>query len=144
MKPWKACLDPSRVYWTDYAPLFARLGADHFPTPGELTTLLPAGMTNAQGRRIRFVSSEGLRDVPYEERVYNSGQVGTRPLNWHDLFNALVWARWPRLKCTINTLHHREMPPAGNARQGKRTEVCGRSQDIAWRQHLRQGRVQGA
>ena len=44
-------------------------------------------------------------DGAYEHRIYTTGQVSTRPHNWHDLFNALVWMRFPRVKIAMNTLH---------------------------------------
>lgn len=37
----------------------------------------------------------------YEVRVAQ-GRIATRPGNWHDLFNALVWARHPALKAALN------------------------------------------
>lgn len=37
----------------------------------------------------------------YEQRIAR-GQIATRPCNWHDLFNALVWARYPSVKAALN------------------------------------------
>lgn len=38
----------------------------------------------------------------YEQRIADRGLVATREDNWHDLFNALVWLRHPRLKLALN------------------------------------------
>ncbi|MCF7750587.1 DUF3025 domain-containing protein [Bacillus subtilis subsp. subtilis] len=37
----------------------------------------------------------------YEQRIAQ-GRIATRACNWHDLFNALVWARHPAIKHALN------------------------------------------
>lgn len=56
------------------------------------------------GQRIRFVPppADGLG---YEARVWQNGQVATRPDNWHDFFNALVWLTFPQTKAALNECH---------------------------------------
>ncbi|SNY68680.1 Protein of unknown function [Stenotrophomonas sp. CC120223-11] len=49
----------------------------------------------------------------YEARIAQ-GRIATRAENWHDLFNALVWARYPQLKQALNVQqcrHIASMPP---------------------------------
>ncbi|HHA2861164.1 DUF3025 domain-containing protein [Stenotrophomonas maltophilia] len=49
----------------------------------------------------------------YEARIAQ-GRIATRADNWHDLFNALVWARYPQLKQVLNAQqcrHIEAMPP---------------------------------
>lgn len=49
----------------------------------------------------------------YEARIAQ-GCIATRADNWHDLFNALVWARYPQLKLALNAQqcrHIEAMPP---------------------------------
>lgn len=49
----------------------------------------------------------------YEARIAQ-GLLATRADNWHDLFNALVWARYPQLKQALNVQqcrHIEAMPP---------------------------------
>lgn len=49
----------------------------------------------------------------YEARIAQ-GRIATRADNWHDLFNALVWARYPQLKQVLNAQqcrHIAAMPP---------------------------------
>lgn len=54
--------------------------------------------------RPRFVAQDrALLDdgLHYEQRIAD-GVVATRPRNWHDLLNALVWLRYPRIKHALN------------------------------------------
>ena len=71
------------------------------------------------GRRIRFVPPrpDGLI---YECRIRESGEVETRPDNWHDWFNALVWLSFPQTKLAVSARHVRAMTPAGAARGSER------------------------
>ncbi|KRG53102.1 DUF3025 domain-containing protein [Stenotrophomonas beteli] len=49
----------------------------------------------------------------YEARI-EQGRIATRADNWHDLFNALVWARYPQLNRALNVQqcrHIEAMPP---------------------------------
>lgn len=46
----------------------------------------------------RALLEDGLH---YEQRVAG-GRVATRLGNWHDLFNAMAWLRWPRIKHALN------------------------------------------
>ena len=65
-------------------------------------------IVNARGQRIRFVEqiSKPTRfEDEFEPRTYLSGEVMVRPLNWHDLFNALVWMTFPTAKAVINARH---------------------------------------
>ncbi|WP_282263994.1 DUF3025 domain-containing protein [Stenotrophomonas sp. PS02301] len=38
----------------------------------------------------------------YETRIAERGRIATRAANWHDLFNALIWARYPAIKRALN------------------------------------------
>lgn len=38
----------------------------------------------------------------YEARIAGRGRIATRADNWHDLFNALIWARYPAIKRALN------------------------------------------
>ncbi len=65
-------------------------------------------VVNAQGQQVRFVSqAAGVRvsGVAFEERIYLRGEVQVRPLDWHDLFNALAWMTFPTAKAVINARH---------------------------------------
>ncbi len=71
------------------------------------------------GRRIRFVPPRPDGQA-YECRIWESGEVETRPDNWHDWFNALVWLSFPQTKLAVMARHVRAMTPAGAARGSER------------------------
>ena len=110
--------DPDLPYWRDYLPWLSQLAGHEFPGCDQLNRLLPGGLVSAAGQHIRFVPSTRLDDEAYELRVHESGQVSTRPDNWHDLFNALVWMRYPRIKTAMNKLHYGAWSEQGNGRRG--------------------------
>jgi len=83
-----------------------------------LTALLPPGTKSASGAPIQFATASALPGADYEREIYESGQVSTREDNWHDLFNALVWCRLPRLKAALNALHYRHLDEAHDGRRG--------------------------
>jgi hypothetical protein len=106
----KTRFDPNLPYWRDYLPFLEQLAGRDFPTCDRLNKLLPENLSNESGQAIRFIPSDQLDDGAYEHRIYTTGQVSTRPENWHDLFNALVWMRFPKIKTALNTLHFRALP----------------------------------
>jgi hypothetical protein len=83
----------------------------------ELAGRHPIGGPN--GKSIRFVppQADGLA---YECRVWETGEVETRPDNWHDFFNGLVWLTFPQTKRAITAAHVAAMEPAGAARGSTR------------------------
>jgi hypothetical protein len=83
-----------------------------FPDLATLNRLArKAVLQTSAGRPLAFVApaatGKGLRvvDDRYESRVQRDAAIETRPGNWHDIFNALVWLAWPRAKATLNALH---------------------------------------
>jgi hypothetical protein len=82
--------------------------------------LLPADLrrANALGTPIRFEVQTArpasrrrreplARDSLYEASVYTRGVVPSRPESWHDFFNMLVWAAFPRSRRALNARHYR-------------------------------------
>lgn len=69
-------------------------------------------VVNAQGQRVRFVAqaskSKDWRE-DFEPRAFLRGEVQVRALDWHDLFNALVWMTFPTTKAVINARHYELM-----------------------------------
>ena len=123
--PWKRALD---------APIFAalrhllgRLPPDRFPRHDELNALaVPEGVSGG-GAPIRFVPPAAPSrefSAQYEVRIFESGEVQTRPDNWHDLFNALVWLAFPRTKAVLNRHHCEEI----RARRGE--PLRGTARDV--------------
>jgi len=97
--------------------VLARLPADRWPTHAELTALA-GGVTTSRGRALRFIAPREHTDRErryYELHIAETGEVETRPGNWHDLFNALVWIMFPRAKATINAQHAAILEEGGEA-----------------------------
>ena len=114
--------------WSDarerlHAPIFMplrptidRLPRDRWPSHDDLNAAAE-GVATARGTPLRFVapredvhSSRGGKPPDRERRSYElhiaeTGEVETRPENWHDLFNALAWMTYPRAKAAINAQH---------------------------------------
>ena len=78
---------------------------------------LAAGLKTESGEQLRFVPP-GAKDAYYEARVFQTGEVETRPDNPHDWFNALAWLAFPKTKARINALHARELPKDPKGRRG--------------------------
>lgn len=103
------------------SPLFAPLRPWLNQLPARPDNVALAELANnypiytESGRRLCFVppQPDGLA---YECRIRESGAVETRPDNWHDFFNALVWLTFTRAKVVINASHGRAMNPDGAAR----------------------------
>lgn len=86
-----------------------------WPTIAELDALrLEAILTDGVARpRIAAQSPALLKDgLHYEERIL-SGLLATRENNWHDLLNALVWLRYPRIKHALNVAQCRDIARIG-------------------------------
>jgi hypothetical protein len=98
--------DPALPYWQDFLPFLNTLSGQDFPRCRQLNALLPDGLCSLGGRHIQFTDSRQLDDDGYEHRIYTTGQVSTRPNNWHDLFNALIWMRFPHIKTAMNSMHY--------------------------------------
>jgi hypothetical protein len=98
-------------------PALARLPADRWPTHAELTALA-GGVTTSRGRALRFIAprEHTVRERRYYElHIAETGEVETRPDNWHDLFNALVWIAFPLAKAMINAQHAAILEEGGEA-----------------------------
>jgi hypothetical protein len=106
--PYSAALfDPLRP-WLDLLPP----GPDTAAV-AELAKRFPIYLET--GRQVAFVppQADGL---VYECRIWENGEVETRPDNWHDFFNALVWLTFPRTKIAVSASHVGAMTPEGEAR----------------------------
>lgn len=108
-----------------YAPLLACLGDSlrgAAPPDHRLLNVLASerGILSGSGAPLRFVVP-GNSGMSYEERAYWLGEVETRPGNWHDVFNALIWLAYPLTKAALNVRHHRalsEQRAGGNSGRG--------------------------
>lgn len=107
----QARLLPAGLHPAMLAPYFGQLQFSVWPDVAAYNTFWTSAtpaLTRA-GKPIAFVAQESLHDaLGYEQRIYETGMVATRARNWHDLFNALVWIRFPRAKAAINARHYDE------------------------------------
>jgi len=82
------------------------------------------GVSNARGVPIRFGAADAAGDAAYEEHIARTGEVPTRD-NMHDLFNALVWLRYPRTKARLNMLQAHAIAEHGiGQRRGARRDAA--------------------
>jgi hypothetical protein len=112
----QAALHESAWYWP-IEPAIAALGVNEvFPSREQLTALHERAATSAgvpaltfapYVKRTRKERRKGPVDVDslYDGSITARRQVPTREADWHDLFNALVFASFPRSK---HRLHARQ------------------------------------
>ena len=121
---WAAARERLRApIFAPLAPALARLPSERWPALEELSSLA-AGVVTSRGKAVRFVPARGPGDgdrLYYELRVAATGEVETRPQNWHDLFNALGWATFPRAKAAINAQHAAILEERGEQESKRRS-----------------------
>lgn len=49
----------------------------------------------------------------YEQHIHQYQQVPTRLQHWHDFFNAIIWALFPKTKAYLNGLHVKDIAQHG-------------------------------
>lgn len=82
-----------------------RIGGGEWPDLTVLQRLVTAAdLRVATGLPLCLVPAGGA--LPYEMRVYQSGELECRERNWHDLLNVLVWLTFPRAKAALNARHY--------------------------------------
>jgi hypothetical protein len=109
-----------------YRTLIEVLALDHgFPDRKNLTALASQlGIVNARKLPLRFIAPEvRLSARDYESHILQTGGVPTRPDNWHDLMNALVWLRFPRFKAALNAAHADAMALETGSLRGRRRDA---------------------
>lgn len=75
-------------------------------------------IVNARGKPLRLVDANACSvALGYEQRIDQEAVLPMRRDNWHDFFNLLVWARFPKTKATLNR-RHGEAYDSGAARRG--------------------------
>jgi hypothetical protein len=115
---WLNSIDTALPYWQDCLPILKQLDPEVFPDCKQLNALLPDGLISGGGQAIHFVKSSDLGDDAYEHRIYTTGQISTRPDNWHDLFNALIWMQFPHIKTAMNRLHYNALSQQSEGSRG--------------------------
>lgn len=93
-----------------------------WPACETLGSVLPPGLFAQSGQPIHFLPQDHTLpfvELYYEERIFQHGIVSTRP-NWHDFFNALMWALVPQTKVMVNALHAADLVQHGKRRTPQR------------------------
>jgi hypothetical protein len=83
-------------------------GLMSWPSPEQYDELACHVPRAADVRLPRFVteSRDAVRRLGgYEQHVAELAAVPTRPGHWHDFFNMIVWAHFPKLRWALNGLH---------------------------------------
>lgn len=113
-----AKINPELPCWAGYRGILQGLDSG-IPPAGALTRLLPPDTINCRGLPIRFIAASDLGVRDYEKHIYETGEVSTREKNWHDLFNALAWCRFPKLKAAMNARHYSEFGTEQTGHRGR-------------------------
>ncbi|EYF02537.1 DUF3025 domain-containing protein [Chondromyces apiculatus] len=98
-------MERSRLFWPVSAAAQAFSGFADWPSIEDYDRAVGAGLPVAireqpprpkrrRGREREVIEVSGL----YEGRIHLEGWLPTRPRSWHDFFNLLVWASFPRAK----------------------------------------------
>jgi Protein of unknown function (DUF3025) len=98
-------------------PALRELDGQYWPTLAALNELAAErGIVSANGYAIDFVASMDTSSsaMQYETSIAATGEIPTRE-NFHDLFNALQWLSFPKLKSAINAGHARMLGERGDA-----------------------------
>lgn len=120
-------IDLSPVF-EPFKPMAGAIGTfNDWPTCQDLHNLklrVAHDVLTCSGVPVRFVPQENAAndafEQRYEPRIYLSGEVATRPENWHDFFNALVWMTFPHAKATLNQIHYHALIHAAQRNIAKR------------------------
>jgi len=103
-------------------PVIERFSPSQWPDHAALT-VAAGGVLASRAMPLRFVPPRGHTDRErryYELHIAETGEVETRPENWHDLFNALVWITFPKAKAAINAQHAAILEERGDAEAKRR------------------------
>jgi hypothetical protein len=82
----------------------------HWPSLDELNAARPSGQHECFVAQTLDLLDDGLH---YEQRIAERGEIATREANWHDLFNAFAWLRYPTLKRALNAQQMVEIAAMG-------------------------------
>lgn len=118
--------DLARAPYDQLAGFAALFAHGRWPTLAELDALVAGPAHPAGGWPIRFVADDQVlkRDgLGFAQRIASTGAVATRPGSWHDLYSALVWARYPRLKRALNQLEVADLPAQGRGNRTRRQQA---------------------
>lgn len=99
--------------WCEYAEW---LRGPDWPSIDELNARWPKDTGERFVAQTRVLLEDGLH---YEERIATRGLIATREANWHDLFNAMIWLRYPQLKRALNRQQMAEIAQIGRRERSR-------------------------
>ncbi|CAN96037.1 hypothetical protein predicted by Glimmer/Critica [Sorangium cellulosum So ce56] len=111
--PWEPLFhEKSRLYWPIRPLAEAFAGCAGWPPVEDYNRALGEGFPvrfAEQKPRPRRRGRRGPVDPSalYDARIHVEGCVPTRPRNWHDFLNMLVWGAFPRAKAELHARQHR-------------------------------------
>jgi Protein of unknown function (DUF3025) len=82
--------------WSEFAEW---MNGPCWPALEQLNARWPSTVSERFAAQTRELLEDGLH---YEQRIARHGLIATRKENWHDLFNAMIWLRYPLLKRALN------------------------------------------
>jgi Protein of unknown function (DUF3025) len=88
----------SHPLYADFEDYRAWCLSPQWPDPATLNAMMPV----AERRFVRQDQALLADGLHYEVRIGERGAIATRADNWHDLFNAMVWCRYPAIKRALN------------------------------------------
>jgi hypothetical protein len=104
---------PPLAEWQEYAEL---LQGEAWPCLEQLAARLP---DDAPQRFVAQTPQLLADDLHYEQRIAAHGAIATRLGNWHDLFNALIWLRYPAIKRALNAQQVAEIGQVGTKQRSR-------------------------
>jgi len=104
---------PPLSLWPAYEPW---LKSATWPSVDELNSAWPEATPERFAAQTRELLDDGLH---YEQRIAERGLIATRQANWHDLFNALVWLRYPAIKRALNAQQVAEIAVMGTKERSR-------------------------
>ena len=108
---------PPLSLWQAYLPW---LKDATWPSVQQLNAAWPETARERFAAQTRELLDDGLH---YEQRIAERGLIATREANWHDLFNALMWLRYPAIKRALNAQQVAEIATMG-AKQRSRPQYA--------------------
>ncbi len=103
--------------------LFTLSQFEHWPNAAGLNLLHKQCGSDSD---ISFVCQSDLPEnhLYYEEYIYQHKTIPTRPDNWHDLFNGLIWLLFPKTKALLNRWHIEDIREVGlSPRTARRNRI---------------------
>lgn len=86
-----------------------------WPTPDDLNAAMPIA-----DKRFVLQDQTLLDDgLHYELRIAERDAIATRAQNWHDLFNAAIWCRYPAIKLSCNAQQIAHIAAMGTSQRNR-------------------------